>query len=75
MLERIALGGTLTRDQQVEAVAAIWLRTIYGTLTRRGRLRDPRAAHLRLHGVACDAWHFPAGSDDARHARPVDRSS
>ena len=32
MLERIALGGTLTRDQQVEAVAAIWLRTIYGQL-------------------------------------------
>ena len=32
MLERIALGGPLTRDQQVEAVAAIWLRTIYGSL-------------------------------------------
>ena len=32
MLERIALGGPLTRDQLVEAVAAIWLRTIYGEL-------------------------------------------
>lgn len=31
MLERIALGSTLTRDQQVEALSTIWLRTIYGT--------------------------------------------
>ncbi len=31
MLERIALGSTLTRDQQVDALCAIWLRTIYGS--------------------------------------------
>ena len=31
VLERMALGGALTRDQQVEAVVAIWLRTIYGS--------------------------------------------
>jgi AcrR family transcriptional regulator len=37
MLERIALGSTLTRDQQVEALSTIWLRTIYGTLP----LHDP----------------------------------
>jgi AcrR family transcriptional regulator len=30
MLERLALGGPLTREQLVEAVAAIWLHTIYG---------------------------------------------
>jgi TetR/AcrR family transcriptional regulator, ethionamide resistance regulator len=29
-LERLALGGPLTREQQVEAVVTIWLRTIYG---------------------------------------------
>jgi AcrR family transcriptional regulator len=32
MLERVALGSALTRDQQVEALSTIWLRTIYGTL-------------------------------------------
>lgn len=31
MLERLALGGDLTRDQLVEAVVSIWLRSIYGT--------------------------------------------
>ncbi len=30
MLERLALGGTLGREQLVEAVVAIWLHTIYG---------------------------------------------
>jgi AcrR family transcriptional regulator len=30
MLERLALGGTLTREQLVEAVVAVWLHTIYG---------------------------------------------
>jgi AcrR family transcriptional regulator len=30
MLERLALGGTLDREQLVEAVVAIWLHTIYG---------------------------------------------
>jgi TetR/AcrR family transcriptional regulator, ethionamide resistance regulator len=31
MLERAAVGGPLSRDQQVEALTTIWLRTIYGT--------------------------------------------
>jgi AcrR family transcriptional regulator len=30
MLERLALGGPLGREQLVEAVVAIWLHTIYG---------------------------------------------
>jgi AcrR family transcriptional regulator len=30
MLERLALGGPLTRDELVEAVVAVWLHTIYG---------------------------------------------
>jgi AcrR family transcriptional regulator len=30
MLERLALGGRLDREQLVEAVVAVWLRTIYG---------------------------------------------
>jgi TetR/AcrR family transcriptional regulator, ethionamide resistance regulator len=30
MLERLALGGPLDREQLVEAVVTIWLRTIYG---------------------------------------------
>ena len=30
MLERLALGGALDREQLVEAVVAIWLHTIYG---------------------------------------------
>ena len=30
MLERLALGGPLDREQLVEAVVAIWLHTIYG---------------------------------------------
>jgi AcrR family transcriptional regulator len=30
MLERLALGGSLSRDALVEAVVAIWLHTIYG---------------------------------------------
>jgi TetR/AcrR family transcriptional regulator, ethionamide resistance regulator len=30
MLERLALGGKLSREQLVEAVVAIWLHTIYG---------------------------------------------
>jgi AcrR family transcriptional regulator len=30
MLERLSLGGPLDREQLVEAVVAIWLRTIYG---------------------------------------------
>ncbi len=30
MLERLALGGTLGREQLVEAVVAVWLHTIYG---------------------------------------------
>jgi AcrR family transcriptional regulator len=33
MLERTAVGGPLTRDQQVEALTTIWLRTIFGTDT------------------------------------------
>ena len=31
MLERLALGGDLTRDQLVDTVVSIWLRSIYGT--------------------------------------------
>lgn len=31
MLERLALGGDLSRDQLVETVVAIWLRSIYAT--------------------------------------------
>jgi len=37
MLERVALGSTLTRDQQVEALSTIWLRTIYATLPEDNR--------------------------------------
>ncbi|WP_203337130.1 TetR/AcrR family transcriptional regulator [Nocardioides limicola] len=29
-LERLALGGTLSREEHVEAVVTVWLRTIYG---------------------------------------------
>ena len=29
-LERLVRGGSLTDEQQAEAVTAIWLRTIYG---------------------------------------------
>ena len=32
MLERLALGGALDREQLVEAVVAIWLHTIYGVV-------------------------------------------
>ena len=32
MLERLALGGTLDREQLVEAVVAIWLHAIYGVV-------------------------------------------
>jgi AcrR family transcriptional regulator len=34
MLERLALGGRLDREQLVEAVVAIWLRAIYGEVRR-----------------------------------------
>jgi TetR/AcrR family transcriptional regulator, ethionamide resistance regulator len=34
MLERLALGGPLDREQLVQAVAAIWLNTIYGRVER-----------------------------------------
>jgi AcrR family transcriptional regulator len=34
MLERLALGGPLDRDQLVEAVVAVWLHTIYGEVRR-----------------------------------------
>jgi hypothetical protein len=34
MLERLALGGALDREQLVEAVVAIWLHTIYGEVQR-----------------------------------------
>lgn len=30
MLERLLLGGTLTRDQLIDGAAAVWLSTIYG---------------------------------------------
>ena len=30
MLERLALGGDLSRDQLTETVVSIWLRAIYG---------------------------------------------
>jgi TetR/AcrR family transcriptional regulator, ethionamide resistance regulator len=33
MLERLAVGGPLDREQLVEAVVAIWLHTIYGRVT------------------------------------------
>ncbi len=33
MLERLALGGPLTRDQLVDTVVSIWLRSIYGDPT------------------------------------------
>lgn len=33
MLERLAQGGALSRDQLVEGVVVIWLRTIYATTT------------------------------------------
>ena len=32
MLERLALGGDLSRDRLTETVVSIWLRSIYGTL-------------------------------------------
>jgi hypothetical protein len=31
-LERVVRGSSLTLDDQVAAVTAIWLRTIYGTI-------------------------------------------
>jgi len=34
MLERLALGGPLTRDEMVDAVVAIWVSTIYGEVAR-----------------------------------------
>jgi AcrR family transcriptional regulator len=34
MLERLALGGRLDREQLVEAVVAVWLHTIYGEVRR-----------------------------------------
>jgi AcrR family transcriptional regulator len=34
MLERLALGGPLEREQLVEAVVAVWLHTIYGRVDR-----------------------------------------
>ena len=34
MLERLALGGRLDREQLVEAVVAVWLHTIYGQVQR-----------------------------------------
>jgi AcrR family transcriptional regulator len=34
MLERLALGGTLDREQLVEAVVVVWLHTIYGEVRR-----------------------------------------
>ena len=34
MLERLALGGPLDREQLVEAVVSIWLHTIYGRVER-----------------------------------------
>ena len=34
MLERLALGGPLGREQLVEAVVAVWLHTIYGRVER-----------------------------------------
>jgi len=34
MLERLALGGPLDREQLVEAVVAVWLHTIYGEVGR-----------------------------------------
>jgi len=34
MLERLALGGPLDREQLVEAVVAVWLHTIYGEVRR-----------------------------------------
>ena len=34
MLERLALGGPLQREQLVEAVVAVWLHTIYGRVER-----------------------------------------
>lgn len=33
LLERLALGGNLTREQFLDGVEALWLRTIYGTTT------------------------------------------
>jgi hypothetical protein len=30
MLERLALGGVLTREELVDTVVSIWLRSIYG---------------------------------------------
>ena len=48
MLERLALGGPLDREQLVEAVVAIWLHTIYGEVqpheARRGHLHLRRAS-------------------------------
>jgi len=34
MLERLALGGALEREQLVEAVVSVWLHTIYGEVRR-----------------------------------------
>ncbi len=31
LLERVTLGGTLSRDQLIDGAEAIWMRTIYGT--------------------------------------------
>ncbi len=37
MLERLALGGDLTREQLVDTVVSIWLRSIYGPVVDGGR--------------------------------------
>jgi hypothetical protein len=34
MLERLALGGRLGRDELVDAVVAVWVHTIYGRVDR-----------------------------------------
>ncbi len=74
MLERLALGGALDREQLVEAVVAIWLHTIYGEWSPHEPAEQARRGHLHLRRASsCDGWHFTGAGDalDSDAGRPV----
>ena len=71
-LERVVRGGTISIDDQVEAVTTIWLRTIYGTVGMSAPMKYDEVAFPSA-GVECSGWHFTGQGEALATAagRPV----
>ena len=78
MLERLTLGGTLTREQLMDGAAAIWLSSIYGITDVARAVTGDGMSHRDVtfdpQGVTLQRLALPRRRPTRSPGRAVDRS-